>query len=66
MHLFHSRLLGCLILMVIMLNPACNQNDTNTETAKSSPPNIVLIISDDQAWSDYSFLDHATYRNTTY
>jgi uncharacterized sulfatase len=26
--------------------------------AKAAPPNVVLIISDDQAWSDYSFLGH--------
>lgn len=24
-----------------------------------TPPNIVLIISDDQAWTDYGFMDHA-------
>lgn len=23
-------------------------------------PNIVLIISDDQAWTDYGFVDHPT------
>ena len=28
------------------------------EAAKPSSPNIVLIISDDQAWGDYSFMDH--------
>lgn len=26
--------------------------------ATASPPNIVMIISDDQAWSDYSFMGH--------
>jgi len=25
---------------------------------KSSPPNIVLILSDDQSWTDYSFMGH--------
>ena len=25
------------------------------------PPNILLIISDDQAWNDYSFMGHPTY-----
>jgi arylsulfatase A-like enzyme len=24
-----------------------------------SPPNVVLIISDDQAWTDYGFMGHA-------
>lgn len=28
------------------------------QTAKQSPPNIVFIISDDQAWTDYSFMGH--------
>ena len=26
--------------------------------AKQAPPNIVLILSDDQAWTDYSFMGH--------
>ena len=26
--------------------------------AESARPNIVLIISDDQAWADYSFMEH--------
>jgi len=29
-----------------------------TRAASSQPPNIVVIISDDQAWSDYSFMGH--------
>jgi len=29
---------------------------------KSAPPNIVLIISDDQAWTDYSFMGHPNVR----
>lgn len=28
--------------------------------AKASPPNIVLILSDDQAWTDYGFMGHPT------
>ncbi len=27
-------------------------------TALAAPPNVVLIISDDQAWGDYSFMGH--------
>ncbi len=27
--------------------------------ADKAPPNLVLIISDDQAWTDYSFMGHA-------
>lgn len=29
-----------------------------TVHAQEAPPNIVLIISDDQAWTDYSFMGH--------
>lgn len=29
-----------------------------TGTAKDRPPNVVLILSDDQAWNDYGFMDH--------
>ncbi len=29
-----------------------------TTAVRAAPPNIVLIISDDQAWNDYSFLGH--------
>jgi uncharacterized sulfatase len=28
--------------------------------ARAAPPNVLLIISDDQAWGDYSFLGHET------
>lgn len=41
------------------LSVACNQSNNTTAEEKSSPPNIVMILSDDQAWSDYGFLDHS-------
>ena len=28
----------------------------------AAPPNVVMIISDDHAWSDYSFMEHPTIR----
>ena len=31
-----------------------------TPTAAQTAPNIVLILSDDQAWTDYSFMGHET------
>ena len=30
----------------------------STGLSAAKPPNIVLIISDDQAWTDYSFMGH--------
>ncbi|MCO6456830.1 MAG: sulfatase [Pirellulaceae bacterium] len=32
--------------------------DAPRDQAASRPPNVVLIISDDQAWTDYGFLGH--------
>ncbi len=32
---------------------------TPSSVEAASPPNIVLIISDDQAWTDYGFMGHA-------
>jgi arylsulfatase A-like enzyme len=46
-----SILLSSVLILVSGLN-AC------TETAAPERPNIVLIISDDQSWPDYSFLGH--------
>lgn len=37
-------------LLCLSLRPAT--------TAAAAPPNIVLIISDDQAWTDYGFMGH--------
>ena len=54
---YYSRLLCFTIL--IGFSSACNENGQKTTEDENFPPNIVLIISDDQAWSDYSFLDHA-------
>ena len=35
---------------------------TSAPCASASPPNIVLIISDDQAWTDYGFMGHPAIR----
>lgn len=29
-----------------------------TATAQEQPPNVVLIVSDDQSWDDYGFMNH--------
>src|SRR4051794_41883632 len=31
---------------------------TSQATALAAPPNVVLIVSDDQGWGDYSFMGH--------
>ncbi len=33
-----------------------------TDAVETKPPNIVLIISDDQAWTDYGFMGHPVIR----
>src|SRR5688572_18827766 len=53
------RALGVAILTLFLLLPWTNEAAAR-ET--SSPPNIVLIISDDQAWNDYSFMGHPQIR----
>ena len=48
---WHS-LCGLLLLTVFLPSAAL------TGAAESAPPNVVLILSDDQHWSDYGFMGH--------
>ncbi|MDB4678975.1 sulfatase [Rhodopirellula sp.] len=50
-------ILLALTLLAIFGTPISKADDRSQENQK---PNIVLIISDDQAWSDYSFMGHET------
>ena len=43
----------CAIFVIAALS------STITIAAENGPPNVVLIISDDQAWNDYGFMGHA-------
>ncbi|WP_448245467.1 sulfatase family protein [Thalassotalea agariperforans] len=47
---------------LLLLTTACADSPTqtaNTEAAKEqTPPNILLILSDDHAWNDYGFMSH--------
>ncbi len=43
-------------ILIALLFIQCSSEKKTEEIAQ--PPNIVMIISDDQAWSDYSFLGH--------
>ena len=45
------------LLLVALSAPA---SSAETAGAQASPPNIVLILSDDQAWTDYGFMGHPT------
>lgn len=43
-------------LLLIACLVACNRPQQSIQ--ETPPPNIVLILADDQAWSDYSFMGH--------
>lgn len=47
-----------LAIMVLLVLSSCGSSEKKTATAGEILPNIVLIISDDQGWSDYSFMGH--------
>jgi len=42
------------VVIAVLLMPEC----LPLEAASTTKPNIVLIISDDQAWTDYGFMGH--------
>lgn len=46
--------------LVLGILVSCNQKKTKEadKTKEQAPPNIVFIISDDQAWTDYGFTGH--------
>jgi len=48
--------LTCLLSLLVVLAPAFVVDAADGK--KSDSPNIVLIISDDQAWNDYGFMGH--------
>jgi arylsulfatase A-like enzyme len=50
--LTHFQCFAC-TLTVLLLSPAVLD-----AAPESSPPNIVFILSDDQAWTDYGFMGH--------
>lgn len=51
-----NRLVGLLFLFCLCL-PSFGA-DKPLDAARDKPPNIVLILSDDQAWGDYGFMGH--------
>lgn len=54
-------LAGCASLL-LLFHTSCGfagKNEDSHSNASDSRPNIVLILSDDQAWTDYGFMGHA-------
>lgn len=52
------RMLIVLVAYVVPSLVAWAESDPKNHSHETSTPNIVLIISDDQGWTDYSFMDH--------
>ena len=45
-------------LMLVAVTFLFNQPATAQNAATKKSPNIILIVSDDQAWGDYGFMGH--------
>ena len=45
-------------LLVAILASALTSILTDSSQAEETPPNIIIILSDDQAWTDYGFMGH--------
>ncbi len=54
--------LGCVLLLISSLHChrsfACENKFETGNNKNGTLPNIVLILSDDQAWTDYGFMGH--------
>lgn len=44
--------------LIVVMTLTCAAKSTSNAAESKSPPNVVLIVSDDQAWSDYGFMGH--------
>ncbi len=62
-----KRYIGLLLLGIFVLsgcdsyqasNDGASEEQSVVLAAETRPPNILLILSDDQAWNDYSFMGH--------
>jgi uncharacterized sulfatase len=51
-------LLGITIILFSFFSCKETKTGNNQETIKEDLPNIVFILSDDQAWTDYGFMGH--------
>lgn len=51
------RLLTTLVLFILSVGSLqAKMSDTNSTTNMQTPPNVVIILSDDHAWNDYGFM----------
>jgi len=53
------RALGMFRITLFILLIACGSFVTRASAADAVKPNIVLILSDDQAWTDYGYMGHS-------
>lgn len=58
-----DRLLSSLVLAFALVASLITANRAHAQTADAemphdAPPNVVMILSDDQAWTDYGFMGH--------
>jgi len=55
-----SKLFSIIIIPTALLFGGCNSsgNKTTENDGDHARPNIILILSDDQAWTDYGFMGH--------
>ncbi len=49
-------------LVILLALCACRATPAPAPRPETPPPNVVLIISDDQAWSDFGFMGHPVIR----
>ena len=66
----HMNIMLPMTIMALVLLAACDLKGTETDQAAKAvvnitPPNILLIISDDHAWNDYGFMGHEFIRTPT-
>lgn len=54
----HFFLLPSLVLISIILTSCQKIKRKTSDSQNKTPPNIIYIISDDQGWTDYSFMGH--------
>ncbi|GAA5222443.1 sulfatase-like hydrolase/transferase [Membranihabitans marinus] len=47
-------------LIALYITMSCSSNSSSQEAEDETFPNIVFIVSDDQSWTDYSFMGHPT------